>query len=50
MKRQTTFRFFDTEQAALDFEKTLPRHLRGSVTSWVSHDKNEHKFVAWYKY
>lgn len=32
MKRQLSFEFFDTKEAALEFEKRQPRHLRGAVT------------------
>lgn len=58
MKRQLSFEFFDTKEAALDFEKKQPRHLRGAVTPWTSNESyeagrhdynNPEKWIAWYK-
>lgn len=58
MKRHLRFKFFDTKEEAERFEKSQPRHLRGSVTPWTSekeytaglHDNdNPEKWVAWYK-
>jgi len=49
-----TFKFFDTEEQAIDFcaNENKNRYIRNNhpahYTSWVSQNRTEHKFIAWY--
>lgn len=50
MKRNRTFKFFDTMEQAKQFNKTIKRHLRGSICDWQSQDGKEKKIVVWFKW